>query len=134
MKISDIEGIGPVYADKLAAAGVATTESLLERGGSRKGRQELADASGVSAAQILDWVNRADLYRIKGIGSEYSDLLEKAGVDTVAELAQRNATNLATAITKLVGGGTSIVRRVPTESEIGGWIEQAKALPRAVDY
>ncbi len=134
MKISDIEGIGPVFAEKLSAAGVRTVEGLLEMGGMRKGRQALADASGIAAAQILDWVNRADLYRIKGVGSEFSDLLEKAGVDTVAELAKRNAAHLSAAITKLVDSGTDIVRRIPNETQIYGWIEQAKALPRAVEY
>lgn len=134
MKISDIEGIGPVFAEKLSAAGVRTVEGLLEMGGMRKGRQALADASGIAAAQILGWVNRADLYRIKGVGSEFSDLLEKAGIDTVAELAKRNAANLSAAMVKLVGSGTNIVRRIPNETQIAGWIDQAKALPRAVEY
>lgn len=134
MKISDIEGIGPVFAEKLSAAGVRTVEGLLEMGGMRKGRQALADASGIAAAQILGWVNRADLYRIKGVGSEFSDLLEKAGVDTVAELVRRNAANLAAAFQKLLTERPNIVRRVPNEAQIAGWIEQAKALPRAVEY
>jgi len=97
-------------------------------------RQALADKTGLAATQILEWVNRADLYRIKGVGSEYSDLLEKAGVDTVVELANRNAANLAKAIKDLVGKGTRIVRRIPSDREIASWITQAKSLPRAVEY
>jgi len=134
MNIEEIEGIGPQFAEQLRGAGVRTTEALLERGGTRKGRQELADASGLSAARILEWVNRADLFRIKGIGSEFSDLLEVAGVDTVAELAQRNATNLAAALAKAVEERPNIVRRVPSESVVADWITQAKDLPRAVEY
>ena len=134
MNIEEIEGIGPQFAEQLRGAGVRTTEALLERGGTRKGRQELADASGLTAARILEWVNRADLFRIKGIGSEFSDLLEVAGVDTVAELAQRNATNLAAALAKAVEERPNIVRRVPGESVVADWITQAKDLPRAVEY
>jgi len=134
VKIIDIEGIGPVWAKKLTDAGVRTTDALLKNGGTRKARQALADKTGLAATQILEWVNRADLYRIKGVGSEYSDLLEKAGVDTVVELANRNAANLAKAIKDLVGKGTRIVRRIPSDREIASWITQAKSLPRAVEY
>jgi predicted flap endonuclease-1-like 5' DNA nuclease len=134
VKIIDIEGIGPAWAQKLTDAGVRTTEALLKAGGTKKGRQELAERTGLTAAQILEWVNRADLYRIKGVGSEYSDLLEKAGVDTVVELGTRNAANLSKAIKELVGGGTRIVRRIPSDNEIAGWVAQAKKLPRAVEY
>ena len=134
MKIIDIEGIGPVWAKKLTDAGVRTTDALLKNGGTRKARQALADKTGLAATQILEWVNRADLYRIKGVGSEYSDLLEKAGVDTVVELANRNAANLAKAIKDLVGKGTRIVRRIPSDREIASWVTQAKSLPRAVEY
>ena len=87
--ITDIEGIGEAYAVKLRQAGVSTTESLLQKGGTPKGRQELAKATGFSTKMILNWVNRADLYRVSGIGAQYSDLLEAAGVDTVPELASR---------------------------------------------
>jgi predicted flap endonuclease-1-like 5' DNA nuclease len=134
MNVADIEGIGPVNADKLAGAGVRTVEGLLERGAGRKGRQELADAAGISTGKILEWVNRADLYRVKGIGSEYSDVLELVGVDTVPELAQRNAANLHAAIVKLDQDRPNVIRRVPSESEIAGWIGQAKTLPRAIEY
>ncbi len=135
MKIADIEGIGPAWAKKLSDAGVKTTDALLKSGGTKKARQALADKTGLAHTQILEWVNRADLYRIKGIGSEYSDLLERAGVDTVVELANRNAANLAKAIKDLVAKtGTRIVRRIPSEREITSWVTQAKKLPRAVEY
>ena len=135
MKIADIEGIGPVWARKLSDAGVRTTEALLKNGGTRKARQALATATGLTANQILEWVNRADLYRIKGIGSEYSDLLERAGVDTVVELANRNAANLAKQIKDLATKtGTKVIRRIPSDREITSWVTQAKKLPRAVEY
>ena len=88
MKIEEIEGIGPAYGAKLTAAGVTTTEQLLERGASRKGRTELAGTTGITDTLILEWVNHADLMRIKGVGSEYSDLLEAAGVDSPAEIGR----------------------------------------------
>ena len=134
MSIADIEGIGPVFAEKLNAAGVKTTDDLLERGATRKGRQELADQSGLTGAQILGWVNRADLYRIKGVGSEYSDLLELAGVDTVVELARRNAANLADTFQSVAAEKPNVVRRVPGQAVVAGWIEEAKKLPRIVEY
>ena len=135
MKIADIEGIGPVWAKSLQDAGVRTTDALLKNGGTRKARQALADKTGLAHTQILEWVNRADLYRIKGVGSEYSDLLERAGVDTVVELANRNAANLSKAIKDLIGKtGSKIVRRIPSDREIASWISQAKSLPRAVEY
>jgi predicted flap endonuclease-1-like 5' DNA nuclease len=134
MNIADIEGIGPVFAEKLSSAGVRTTDDLLARGATRKGREELAAACGLTTQKILGWVNRADLYRIKGVGSEFSDLLEVAGVDTVAELARRNAANLHAAFQKALADRPNIVRRVPSESQLADWIEQAKALPRGVEY
>lgn len=134
MKVADIEGIGPVYSQRLAAGGVTSVQGLLISGATRKGRAELAAMCGLTEQQVLAWVNRADLYRVKGIGSEYSDLLEQAGVDTVVELAQRNPANLTDAFEKLVNGGTSVVRRVPSQKVVTDWIEQAKKLPRAVAY
>jgi predicted flap endonuclease-1-like 5' DNA nuclease len=134
MNIEDIEGIGPQFAAQLRDAGVKTTEALLQSGGTPKGRQTLADATGLAPARILGWVNRADLYRIKGVGSEYSDLLELSGVDTVAELARRNAKNLADNFQSVAAERPNVVRRVPTEAVVSDWIEQAKSLPRAVEY
>src|SRR5258708_29032724 len=96
--IEDVEGIGPAYAAKLAEAGLTTTDDLLTAGGSPSGRDDLAAKTGISGSLILEWINHVDLYRITGVGSEYADLLEEAGVDSVPELAQRNATNLAAAM------------------------------------
>ena len=111
-KIADVEGIGAAYAQKLKKAGVATTETLLKRGASPKGRRELAQKSGISDGLILQWVNHADLYRIKGVASEFSDLLEAAGVDTVVELAQRNADSLYQKLVT-VNQQKKLVRRLP---------------------
>ena len=132
--LAEIEGIGEVYADKLGMVGVKTTDDLLAYGATRSGREKLAAATGLTPQRILEWVDRADLYRISGVGSEYSDLLETAGVDTVLELAQRNAAHLVTAFGKTVAEHPNIVRRIPTEEEVIDWIEQAKGLARAVEY
>jgi predicted flap endonuclease-1-like 5' DNA nuclease len=131
--IIDIEGIGEVFARKLKAIGINTSEALLEAGGAPKGRKDLAAKAGIDEAKILEWVNRADLYRIKGIGSEYSDLLEAAGVDTVVELAKRLPANLLAKMTE-VNTEKKLVRRLPVESQVKEWIEQAKALPRKVSH
>jgi predicted flap endonuclease-1-like 5' DNA nuclease len=133
MKIEDIEGIGAKYASQMKGAGVNTTDALLKKGGTSKGRTALAAATGLTKTQILEWVNRADLYRIKGIGSEYADLLENAGVDTVAALARRNATNLLEKL-KETNAKKKKVRDLPTVEQVGKWIAQAKSLPRAVEY
>lgn len=132
-KIAVIEGIGEVFAEKLAGAGVKTTEALLERGATPKGRKELAEKSGLGDGQILKWVNQADLFRIKGIGEEYSNLLEASGVDTVVELANRNAENLVKKIAE-VNARKELVRRLPTLSMVSVWIEMAKCLPRKINY
>ncbi len=132
-KIAAVEGIGEAYAQKLLAAGIATVEALLKAGASPKGRQELCDKTGIAASLILEWVNRVDLFRIKGIGEEYSDLLEAAGVDTVPELAQRNAENLFQKLAA-VNQEKKRVRKLPTQAQVGDWVEQAKKLPRVVTY
>lgn len=131
--IVEIEGIGPDRAEKLKAAGVKTTDDLLKLGGSAKGRKDLEAATGLSQALILKWVNRADLFRIKGVGTQYSDLLEAAGVDTVAELAQRRADNLAKKMGE-INEEKKLVRAMPAESMVAAWIQEAKGLPRAVEY
>ena len=131
--IQDIEGVGPAYGAKLAGAGVKTLADLLASGGSKAGREALAEKTGMSEALVLKWVNRADLDRVKGIGSEYADLLEHAGVDSVPELAQRNAANLAAKLAE-VNDAKSLVRRVPSEGEVADWIEHAKSLDRAVTH
>jgi predicted flap endonuclease-1-like 5' DNA nuclease len=134
MKVEDVEGIGPVYGEKLRAAGIESVEELLERGAGRSGRAAIAEATGIDGGKILEWVNHADLMRIKGVGAEYSDLLEAAGVDSPAELAQRNAANLATTVQEVVAARPGIVRRVPTEAEIADWIAQSKDLPKVVEH
>jgi predicted flap endonuclease-1-like 5' DNA nuclease len=131
--IEDIEGIGPSYAEKLRKAGVDTTDELLRAGATPKGRDEIAAKSDISGTLILEWVNHADLYRIKGVGSEYADLLEEAGVDTVPELAQRNAQNLAQKI-GLINDTKKLVRQPPSDAMIADWIKQAQGLPRVISY
>ena len=132
-KIEEIEGIGPTYAQKLIEAGIKTTDDLLEAGTTPKERETLAEKTGISGTLILEWVNLADLMRIKGVGEEYSDLLEEAGVDTVAELAQRNAENLHAKLLE-VNEKKNLVNRPPTLEAVKDWIDQAKALPRKVEY
>jgi len=128
-----IEGIGKKYATKLKMVGISTTETLLEKGKTPKGRQEIADKSGITKTLILEWVNLADLFRIKGVGEEYSDLLEEAGVDTVVELAQRNPTNLYQAVVD-INQKKKLVRKLPTQGQVSDWVKQAKKLPRIVNY
>jgi predicted flap endonuclease-1-like 5' DNA nuclease len=133
MKVIDIEGVGRVYAEKLAKAGIRTVEGLLKEGASDKGRKEIAAASGIEHTQVLEWVNRADLYRIKGVGKQYSDLLEKAGVDTVVELSKRVASHLYAKMIE-VNQAKNLVNGMPGEKKVEGWIAQAKKLPRVVTY
>jgi predicted flap endonuclease-1-like 5' DNA nuclease len=133
MNVADVEGIGPTYAAQLEKVGVRTTDDLLERGATEKGREDLEAASGIGHAYILKWVNRVDLYRINGIGSEYSDLLEVAGVDTVPELAQRNPANLTETLAE-ANAARNLVRRLPTVEMVADWVDQAKKLPRVVQY
>jgi len=132
-KLVDIEGIGAKYAGKLKAAGIGTTEALLTKGATPKGRKEIAEASGIGDALILEWVNHVDLFRIKGVASEYADLLEEAGVDTIPELAQRKAENLFKKMNE-VNQAKKLVRRLPVLSQVADWIEQAKKLPRVITY
>ena len=129
----EIEGVGAKYADKLKSAGVRSTEALLQMGSTPKGRKEIAEKSGISEASILEWVNHVDLFRIKGVAEEYSDLLEEAGVDTVPELAQRKPENLLEKMTQ-VNQQKKLVRRLPVLSQVADWVEQAKKLPRIVSY
>ena len=131
--IKKIEGIGEKYAGQLKMIGVSTVEALLERGASPKGRQEIAEKSKISEKLILEWVNRADLFRVKGVGEEYSDLLEASGVDTVVELAQRKAENLYEKMVA-VNQEKKLVRKLPTLAQVSSWVEQCKKLPRVVTY
>ncbi|MCD4751502.1 MAG: DUF4332 domain-containing protein [Anaerolineaceae bacterium] len=132
-KIIDLEGVGPVYAEKLIAAGIRSVEAMLKAGSTPKGRVELAEKAGVTKDQVLEWTNYADLYRIKGVAEEYSQLLEAAGVDTVPELAQRNPENLYKKIME-VNADKKLVRQVPGLAQVMSWVAQAKELPRAIQY
>lgn len=129
----NIEGIGESYAEKLAQAKIGTTQTLLKRAATRKGRTDVAKASGITPRKLLDFVNRADLFRIRGIGEEYSDLLEASGVDTVPELAQRNPEHLVETMAA-VNRRKNLVRRVPGEKRVQGWIKQARKLKRVIEY
>ena len=132
-KITAIEGIGEVMTGKLTAVGITTTEALLDACSTPAGRKELAAKTGLDAAKLLGWANRADLFRVKGIGTQYSDLLEAAGVDTVPELAQRNAANLHAKMAE-VNAGKKLVRQLPTQRSVEQWVALAKELPRAIGY
>lgn len=132
-KLEKVEGIGDIYANTLRAAGVSTTDALLQQGASPAGRKEIADKTGISGKLILEWVNHVDLFRITGINEEYADLLEEAGVDTVPELAQRNPENLYQALVT-VNLEKSLVRRLPSQYAVGDWVAQAKKLPRVITY
>jgi len=132
-KLVDIEGIGTSYAATLAAAGVTSLEDLLEKGSNPKGRKALVDATDLSQKLILKWINRADLVRIKGVSTQYADLLEFAGVDTVPELAQRNAENLCEKMVA-INDEKNLVRKTPGLSQVSSWVSEAKTLPRAIHY
>ena len=132
-KIEDLEGIGPVRGEQLRAAGVKDTDSLLANTTTPQQRKRLAEQTGLAESLILKFANMVDLYRIDGIGSEFSELLEAAGVDTVPELAMRNPANLTEALANL-NEEKKLTRRVPSETEVTKWIEQAKGLPRVLEY
>jgi predicted flap endonuclease-1-like 5' DNA nuclease len=131
--IEDVEGIGPSYGEKLRTAGVSSTDELLKSGATPSGRKALAEATGISDTLVLRWVNQVDLYRIKGVGSEYAELLEAAGVDTVPELAQRVPANLFAKLGE-ANQAKDLVRRLPTAAEVESWVAEAKTLPRLVQY
>jgi predicted flap endonuclease-1-like 5' DNA nuclease len=131
--IADIEGIGPVLEEKLKSAGINSVEKLLEVGATKSGRKKLADETSIDESKILNWVNKADLYRIKGIGTQFSELLEAAGVDTVKELRNRNAENLYAKLVE-VQEAKKLTRAVPALSQIEDFINQAKELPPVVTY
>jgi predicted flap endonuclease-1-like 5' DNA nuclease len=132
-KIIDIEGVGDVYAEKLTAVGIIKVEDLLEKCATPKGRAQLAADTGISDKLILRWTNHADLFRIKGVGPQFAELLEAAGVDTVKELRHRVPENLQPKLEE-TNAEKKLVRRVPALKEIIAMIEQAKALPPVVTY
>ncbi|MEM7097924.1 MAG: DUF4332 domain-containing protein [Pseudomonadota bacterium] len=132
-ELTVIEGIGPVYEEKLKGAGIGSCEQLLEEGASKAGRNKIVADSGMSDTLILKFVNHADLCRVKGVGGEYAELLEASGVDTVPELAQRNPDNLAAKMEE-VNSEKSLVRLVPSAATVTKWVEQAKELPRVITH
>jgi predicted flap endonuclease-1-like 5' DNA nuclease len=132
-KLENVEGIGEVYGAQLRKAGIRSIRALLDKGSTPKGRQEIADKSGISGKRILTWINHADLKRIKGVERQYSELLEASGVDTVVELAQRNPGNLYQKMLE-TNEEKRLVRRPPSLSMVTKWVEQAKNLPRAIHY
>jgi predicted flap endonuclease-1-like 5' DNA nuclease len=132
-KLIDIEGIGPGRMEALNSQGIKTTDDLLAKCGSLKGRQTVEAATDISCDLLLDWVNRADLFRVKGVGTQYSDLLEAAGVDSATELAQRRADSLWAKMAD-INAQKKLVRQLPTEAQVAAWIEEAKALPKVVTH
>ncbi len=132
-KLIDVEGIGEKFALKLEKAGIKSMNDLLENGATPAGRKEIAKNSGIADGLILEWVNRVDLFRIKGVGEEYSDLLEASGVDTVVELGKRKPENLFKAMVE-VNEAKKKVRKLPTLEQVQDWIAQAKKLPRKISY
>ena len=132
-KIEDVEGIGPAIGEKLRACGIADTDALLAETKTPKQRKALAEKSGLSEKRVLKFANMVDLYRIGGVGAEYAELLEAAGVDTVPELARRNPVELARKMAE-VTKAKKLTRRTPSESEVVKWVEQAKTLPRMLTY
>lgn len=131
--LEKVEGIAGVYAAKLRAAGVKSTDALLKMGATPKGRQEIEEKSGIAHKLILKWVNQCDLYRIKGVGGEYAELLEVSGVDTVPELAQRKAEHLRARMAE-ANAKKRYVRQLPAVAAVDRWIKHAKSLPRVVKY
>jgi predicted flap endonuclease-1-like 5' DNA nuclease len=132
-RLIDIEGVGKFHAERLEKLGISTQEDLLRACSTPSGRADLAARGNLTMEQVLNWANRADLARIKGIGDHYADLLEAAGVDTVPELAQRNAEHLHARLTE-VNGDKFLVDRLPGASEVSDWVTEAKSMPRALHY
>lgn len=132
-KIEHIEGIGDSYGAKLRANGITTTKALLKACADRKGRGATAKETGLDEARLLKWANMADLMRIKGVGRQYAELLEAAGVDTVKELRNRNAVNLASKMAE-INTAKKLTRAIPAEKMVEGWVEQAKTMPPAISY
>ena len=131
--VIEVEGIGPVYGKKLNDAGIKNTEQLLDACKTKAMRLKLAADSGIDESHILRFANMVDLFRIHGVGSEYADLLEASGVDTVKELATRNPANLTAKMAE-VNNEKKLVRRIPTEKMVEKWVNEAKTLPGALEY
>ncbi len=134
MNVEDVEGIGPASGEKLATVGIKTTDDLLMAGAKPYDRERIAEQTGISGKLIGEWVDKVDLMRVPGVGPQYSDLLEAAGVGSPAELALRNPANLAITVQEVVAARPGIVRRTPSEAEITAWIEAAGTLDKIVEH
>ena len=132
-KIDEIEGIGPAYGEKLGSAGIGTTDDLLTHCCDSSGRKKMAEQTGLSEKSILEWTNMADLMRVSGIGRQYAELLEAAGVDTIKELRNRNAENLAEKMAE-VNEQKKLTRAVPAAAQVAKWVEQAKSLEPMISH
>ncbi len=132
-KIEEVEGIGPEYGKKLREVDIQTTEDLLRRCGDKKGRAGVSTETGISEKHLLEWVNLSDLMRLNGVGEEFADLLEEAGVDTTQELARRNAENLAVALAE-VNEKKNLTNRVPSAETIQKWIDEAGTLEDLISH
>lgn len=125
--IGDVGIIDPKSATRLRKAGIRTTEGLLKRASTRKGRQDLSNETGLDSGALLTWANRADVMRVKGVGAEYAELLAAVGVTTISQLKRRNPTALTNQIAEL-NGRKSLVSRMPTEGMVSGWVAAATEL------
>ena len=134
MRIDEVEGIGAVHATKLGEVGITTTDDLIMAAAGAAGREKVSAMTGISTGQLLKWVNHVDLMRIEGVGPEYAELLEAAGVDSPAELAQRNAANLAQTFQEVDAARPNWIRRVPSEATVSAWIASAKAMDKVVSH
>ena len=132
-KIDEIEGIGPSYAEKLTAAKITNTDRLLAECGNAKGRKAVSEATGISEGSLLSWANMADLLRISGVGKQFAELMHAAGVDTIKELRQRNAENLAEAMTK-INAEKKLTKGSTNADAVGKWIEQAKKMDPKISH
>lgn len=131
--VQEIEGIGPSFGEMLQRVGIRTTDQLLVKGATPTGRTLLSEQTGISHSQILRWCNQADLMRIRGVGRQYAELLEAAGVDTVRELAQRNPANLADKLRE-VNDLKKLARVTPAGSSVIAWVDQAKVMEPMISY
>ena len=128
--VERIEGIGPNYGAKLREAGICTTADLLRAGGSREKRRELARRTGIEEGRLAKWVAMADFMRIKGVGSQYAELLEAVGLQSVRQLRAVRAEELERRMVRVNGNGR-LTRALPARKTIARWIEQARRLPPA---
>jgi predicted flap endonuclease-1-like 5' DNA nuclease len=133
LTLLSFEGISVAQVNRLAKAGIRSLQALFKRGATSKGRREIANQSGIDERAILDWVSRADMLRVRGIGHTYAELLEQAGVDTPVELAHRAPQNLYQRLIQ-VNREKNLLRRTPSLKQVEDWVHTARNLPRVVEY